>query len=653
MKKILFTAQVILCASLLLYQLPGVAHAQFIDPRTIPVGESPVFTPVKGIAGIEGKTQAQISSVNGCTLATPQLENGVLGIQLSSNQRVFLPVENANARETGVKEYWVCTIAGAQELLYGKTTSLNTITTIFIDLGVGIFTVIDMLGTMLIGWAGKLLITILGQGTFIQNDLVKQAWPFVQGIANLGFIFALLYIALATTLRLESVSSSIQRLLPKLLIGALLVNFSLVIGGLLIDASRLVMAVEIQLIGGGDVGADTLGKKLVEQTQLYQNVTRTLTISPVHGVPVPSQSTGWNNLISAATRTFFILATAAGMAVLSFGLFGRYIALLILLIISPLAYLAIALPQTSSYAKEWWQNFIKWVLYGPILLFFLIIIVRVQTSNIAPVPETEAILDASFFQHIVKFIVVITLFFVSASVAKKVGGAGSASIMNFAMKRGNAALRTTGNVALGAADRLGGRAVRDFYGDVKSDVAKRSRSGDLFGKDNIASKAARFIAGPERDKDGKRKDGTQDSLGSWAASKLPTSISSDGKAAINAASSLGIPDIKFPASGDAKDKERYEAEIEKAGPAIEKLQKSDALSVTKLIKKDTATSLSKDQIGIIMKHGSKGQRDALATHKEVVKKMGDDIKARITTGELGDIDLKKKIDSRMRDSANK
>lgn len=543
MKKTLFIFSLSITLLILGYQASPVVHAQ-ANPNIGNIGtrssapEFLEFIPMAQLSAIEGKSISELQAV-GCTEIKPVLKNGVdggeRGVRIFPSQKVFVPTENANSKATNTPlRYFACGIPEAQKLLYGES-SPNTIVKLIVSIITLLLAGLDSIATIILNWSGKLLITMLGQGTFIQNDLVKQAWPFVQGIANLGFIFSLLYIALATTLRLESVSSSIQKLLPRLLIGALLVNFSLIIGGLLIDVSRLVMAAEIQLIGGGEVTADNLSVKLIDQAGLYQNVAKFLTTNPIHGVPVPDQSYGWKDLVTAITRSFFIIASAAGMAVLGFGLLERYIALLILLIISPLAYLAVTLPQTSAYAKKWWENFIKWVLYGPIMLFFLIIIVRVQASDIAVVPNTDAILDKGVFQQIVKFIVVIALFFVAATVAKKAGGAGSGTIVNWAQKNPRKALLVGSAVATGgiggavgllAGERLArrgaaglGNAGRDFSDKFKKDLAARARSGENYLGVPGSGRLAKLVAGPERDDKGKLKKG-QSSFGSDAAKTL-------------------------------------------------------------------------------------------------------------------------------------
>lgn len=522
--------------------------------------------------------------------------------------------------------------------------------------------------TWVLGLAGYLLIVMIGQGKFITSDIVRQAWPFVQGIANLGFIFALLYIALATTLRLESVTTSIQKLLPKLLIAALLVNFSLVIGGLLIDTSRLLMAVEIRLLGNG-LDYENFTKKLTEKSNQVG-----ATLAAISNVDTNNASA---LILKMIQSSLFLGLLTAAILLIAANLFIRYVVLLILLILSPLAYLALALPNTSKYASQWWGMFIKWVLYGPIVLFFLIIVTRVQNVDVQL--AADATLNKpfiAFFNQFIHFAIIIALFFVGNSVAKKVAGVGSDAVLGFAKKNPRAAL--IAGASLGSGGLLGGvaaaaltsRNARDFYQDTKSNVAKRARSNELFGKDTTLSKAAQFIAGPERDKEGKLKEG-QESWGSRLADRLPVSTSTDGRNAAKAVSSLPNPDLlerpippkplkrgatqeetrKFDDAQEKylKDKEAYDESRLK----IEAEYNVKELAPAKLLKKTTANALSKDQIGQIMKHGSDAQREALVTHKEVVSKMGDDIKGLITTGKIGNDTLKKKLDSRLRDLANK
>lgn len=506
-------------------------------------------------------------------------------------------------------------------------------------------------------WSAYFFILMLGEGTFIQNDIVKQAWPFVQGLTNLGFIFALLYIALATTLRIESVSTSIQRLLPKLLIGALLVNFSLVIGGLLIDVSRLLMAVEVRVIAGPDVTAQNFGARLIGAIRAYEAAFDTLKYA----------GQGIQAYVILSLQTLAVVgAVAFGLFLVSINLFIRYIALLVLLIFSPIAYLALALPQTKSIFDKWWGMFLKWVFYGPIVLFFLTLIIRLQESQIVNIPESGPT-SSNTLQHLIRFAIIMTFLYVGHIVGKKAAGMGSEAVMGWAKQHPKTTAAAVGTILTGG---LGGAALgflgmggaqytgraaanagRDFKDKLSKDFMKRARSDERYLGVPGSGVATKFLAGPERDEKGNLKKG-QDSVGSLA-DRLPVARSAQAKASITAVSKLNIPKIELWNPSDPNDLARYNGELAANAVKIGQLQRNPELTAGKLIKKSTAEALSKDQIDMIMKHGSSAQQEALAAHKNVVSKMSDDVKGHITAGLLGNNDLKKKVDSRLRDLANK
>ncbi len=536
----------------------------------------------------------------------------------------------------------------AQELnIFGKITlqAMNTL-----------LWFIDSIAEALIAFFGNLLVSMIKQGSYINHVIVKEAWPFIQGVANLGFIFVLLYIALATTLRMEAVGTSVQRLLPKLLIGALLVNFSLVVGGLLIDTSRVIMAAEMRLMSGGEVTPDKLPDKLLERSRAVEGQ-----VNAFKSSSGAYRGGFWATALRLIQGSAFRVLLAAAFGVVAINLFVRYIALIVLLIFSPIPYLAFILPKTKGISDHWWGMFLKWVFYGPIVLFFLIIITQIQNIDVATSAATSSEnIDTAAFKEFVKFIIIVSLFFVANTVGKKFAGVGSDAVMSFAAKNkraaaiGVAALGSGGlalPVAAGVA-ALTSRSARDAYSGVGSNIVKRARGTELFGKDTKLSKAAKFIAGPERDSTGKLKDG-QESVGSMLADRLPFSTSTEGKAAINAVNKANIPKIDLWDPRVPGDDARYNAEVTAQQTKIDTLRDSKDLSAAKLMKKSTANALSKDQINMIMKHGSVEQQEALATHKDVVRKMGDDVKGHISAGLIGNADIKRKVDSRLRDLANK
>ena len=85
------------------------------------------------------------------------------------------------------------------------------------------------LGGQLVTFALKINLTLLN------SPIIESGWQIVLSFANLGFVLAIIIIAFATIFRLENYA--MKQVLWKLIVAALLVNFSLVIAGAFINVS--------------------------------------------------------------------------------------------------------------------------------------------------------------------------------------------------------------------------------------------------------------------------------------------------------------------------------------------------------------------------------------------------------------------------------
>ncbi len=97
-------------------------------------------------------------------------------------------------------------------------------------------------GKLAIGIGGYALnksvdLSINSFATFANSEAVNKGWGLGRDIVNIFLIFILLYIAIATILQLSGYGA--KQLLTTLIVIAFLVNFSLVITKLIIDASNI------------------------------------------------------------------------------------------------------------------------------------------------------------------------------------------------------------------------------------------------------------------------------------------------------------------------------------------------------------------------------------------------------------------------------
>jgi hypothetical protein len=365
------------------------------------------------------------------------------------------------------------------------------------------------LGNWLLHTFAGLITFLFSVQKFVTHPFVQTGWPFIQGISNIGFIIALLYIALGNTLEPTGIMSgvNVRRALPRLLIAAILINFSLIIGGILIDFSRIAMAVLSNTMGAFQL--EDLPAKIV--APVNQSIGTIFFNYKFNGIT-------FSNTFKMILSAIEIWGVLAALIVLIVGLFTRYIMLLLLLTFSPIAYLAFVLPNTEKWARKWWELFIKYVMYAPAALFVLILMVQIGNAdfiqNMLGNVFGGAGDAARLLENLVSGILTIALLLAAASVGKYMGIAGSSAAMSFVGAQGKKlgrgglyAGRVVGGIAAKPvtvpAKYLGQAAknqTKDFLDTAKKSITGGARAGNL-------GPVAKFIAGPERDKDGKLKAG--------------------------------------------------------------------------------------------------------------------------------------------------
>jgi len=200
------------------------------------------------------------------------------------------------------------------------------------------------------------LMEIAKYNDFIGAPVVEKGWMLVRDVSNMFFVIVLLVIAFATVLRIQTYSY--KNLLKKLIIMALLINFSKTICGFLIDFAQVIMLTFVNAFRNA-------GYNLVEMLKL----TKTLELAQAGagGQPVDD----WN--ITGALVIGLLLLIVASVVVLIFllVLIARIVYLWLLVTLSPLAFFLSSFPGGQQYASRWWDYFTKQLVVGPLLAFFL------------------------------------------------------------------------------------------------------------------------------------------------------------------------------------------------------------------------------------------------------------------------------------------
>lgn len=300
---------------------------------------------------------------------------------------------------------------------------------------------------------------------YTSGGIVDIGWPITRDLANMGFVFALVIIGLATALRLREYE--VKKTLPSLIGIILLINFTPVIAGLVVDAANIIMVFFIESVS------------MARLVAIMQD--------PVSGVLnsfanlVTANLTGQTTLLAkTGILIVFQLMTAMFFAIFAVLFIVRYIAIWTLVILSPLAFFAYILPTTRRYFSAWWHQFFQWSFVGVVAAFFLylaeqLLVVMQATPFVSP-PSPPGILQplAEVFNVILPYIVV-EAFLLFGFLASLVSGAiGAGAVMSTGKQWSSAAAKTVGGWA-GKAGKSWGRAglEKTGLGEAATKIATR------------------------------------------------------------------------------------------------------------------------------------------------------------------------------------
>ncbi len=234
------------------------------------------------------------------------------------------------------------------------------------------------LETTILGWVGhlvKMLVGLLGGLLLIIIDLlikvysfnhfidgeaiaVEIGWVLVRDLSNIFFVVSLLVIAFATVFNVESYHY--KKMLPKLIIMAVLVNFSKTICGLIIDFAQVVMMTFVHSFESISRGNLAFGFGLDQMLAIIDGSQNNVNVDFSSGSIVASY-------ILAVLYLIVALGVVGTMLII---IVFRIIMIWALVVLSPIAFMASAVPGGEKYSGQWWSEFTKNVISGPFLAFF-------------------------------------------------------------------------------------------------------------------------------------------------------------------------------------------------------------------------------------------------------------------------------------------
>ena len=291
------------------------------------------------------------------------------------------------------------------------------------------------------------------------NPIIGLGLDTTQQFVNMLLVIILVYIALSIALRAGD--GKAEKLFPKLIIVALLVNFAPVFIGLIVDAANIIMNYFLAPLQGG---FGQIGSQLSAFWDvIMKNLGKVFS-------DLPSQV----GLLGQAMM-MIIMNIIVGMTLFMFaGIFlVRYVAIWVIVILSPLAFVFWILPGTQGLYKMWEKQLVQWSFIGIPIAFFMYLgvsslAVLTQAFNAASIQPSAPGIDpqaTNLLSQLFPYFVVIIFLIIGLFVGLSTSAMGAKAVLSGTKKIGEWA----GKKGISKGRHLGsdiGNAFKDTAGKV-------------------------------------------------------------------------------------------------------------------------------------------------------------------------------------------
>ncbi len=374
---------------------------------------------------------------------------------------VLIPsVSLIHAQETGGSDSGISPIKAAKDVLgFVGGLFLNVQAWFIGKVWYYIAWAIALLGSFIVGiliWVLQVVIT--ASDGLVNSPAVQTGFPIVLSIANLFFVFAIIFVALATIIRNQTYN--VKKLLANMILMAVLINFGLVISGAILGFSNRITNYFLDSMTGGSMNfADTVAgivnpqKAITEINNVGENDLEDKTpgaagsTAMIGGTKFEMGGSTLGSFITPITGALLSVVIVVILIVAFFSLIAsfimRYLKLTFLLILLPVAWIGSVLPgKTAGWTSAWWKKFNELAFYPPIVLFFLWLALRIgenatyQRAFQLP-PESAGFLGGlvgRILPQLLNQIVMVGIFIGGDYAAKFVGAEASGAATKVAMQ---------------------------------------------------------------------------------------------------------------------------------------------------------------------------------------------------------------------------
>lgn len=365
-----------------------------------------------------------------------------------------------------------------------------------------------------------------------QNSAIYKAWSSFRNLANIGFVIMLLVVVFSQVTNLGISNYNIKKILPKLIITAVLVNFSYLILGVAIDLSHIIgngIGSAIRTIAGESMSAEASA----QASSIVSKIAGMVTGAGLIGGGVAIATTGPALILPVV---LFVITTVISVFFGFVMLTIRQAAIIMVIVLAPLAMVLYALPNTAAVTKKYISTLKALLMLYP--MFVLATSAGALASTIIVGTSTDMLMLI-----VGGLLNVLPYFAIPSMTSKSLAGLGAIT-SGFDKIRGGA-LKGVGMAG-------GAIAASEFYKNVKSNyaadqsVARAKR--DLRRFDKIKANGGELSIAQMRRQATAAGVVNNDS-------KLRAGSNSAGRGALSNMSGLGFENLKATAEKEFRDGE--------------------------------------------------------------------------------------------------
>lgn len=328
---------------------------------------------------------------------------------------------------------------------------------------------------------------------FGTSEGMLVAWGVMRDIANIGLLFGFILMGVLLILNVEGGGHghgggmSAKRAIPRLIIFAVLLNFSLFASQFVVDVANAFGSSFTSLAGtecstavtteDGNAGGQTLEEctNLGISGMILQSAGLTNIFGDGRGdlQAIISNLTGrpYSYAVSLIMLSIFVLVTAFVLLAGAIMLAIRVVILSFLMVTSPIGFAGMVIPGLSGIASKWWHTLISQSFFAPVYLLLIFISIKLteglmqgeaSLTNAIIADQGNAI--SGNIQVVMVFIIVIGFMVASLIMAQKMGAMGA----GFATKFAAMPFAFMGRSTIGAASARGLKSYEAAMGRARS-----------------------------------------------------------------------------------------------------------------------------------------------------------------------------------------